>query len=125
LTIQTVARWLSISPRGYAIWLLEDEPSEYGVLLVKLNTAGNNMEDAWHLGKFPTREEQGSFGLKVARSANKTHGYRQKWTIRDAEEVRFYRLVLKPIGKHDPLFVTEFVVYRVAMEGWRGQGSYC
>jgi hypothetical protein len=37
------------------------------VLLVKLNTAGNNMEDAWHLGKFPTREEQGSFGLKVAR----------------------------------------------------------
>jgi hypothetical protein len=52
------------NPKGYAVWLVEEE---YGVFLMKLNAAGDNLEDGWCLGKFPTRDEQGNFGLKVAR----------------------------------------------------------
>ena len=40
----------------------------YRVLLVKLNSTGDNIEDGWFLGEtFGTREEQGSFGLAAAR----------------------------------------------------------
>lgn len=54
--------------KEYAIWLVELDGGEYRVMLVKLNAAGNNMEDGWALGPaFKSREEQGSYGLSVAR----------------------------------------------------------
>lgn len=56
------------NPKDYAIWLIEPEPGEYRVLLVKLKSSGDNMEDGWYLGgTFGSREEQGSFGLSAAR----------------------------------------------------------
>jgi len=56
------------NPKEYALWLVEPESGEFRVLLVKLNRAGDNMEEGWYLGEtFATREEQGSFGLAAAR----------------------------------------------------------
>jgi len=55
------------NPRGYAVWMVEQESGQYGVLLVKLDRDGG-MEDAWQLGQpFANRTAQGSYALEVAR----------------------------------------------------------
>ena len=55
------------NPQGYAVWMIEQEPGQYGVLLVKLDRDGG-MEDAWQLGSpFADRSTQGSYALDVAR----------------------------------------------------------
>lgn len=55
------------NPKDFAVWMVEMQPGEYGVLLVKLDNAGR-MADAWNLGKpFSDRTEQGSFALQAAR----------------------------------------------------------
>jgi hypothetical protein len=54
------------NPKGYAVWMLEEEPG-YIVLLVKLDHDGG-MEDGWQLGEpFPDRTAQGTYALGVAR----------------------------------------------------------
>jgi hypothetical protein len=55
------------NPKGYAVWLVEDPPGQYGVLLVRLNPARDNLEQAWSVGQFRTRDEQGKAGLEMAR----------------------------------------------------------
>lgn len=55
------------NPKSYAVWMVEQEPGQFGVLLVKVDREGK-MEDAWRLGQdFPNRTAQGSYGLEVAR----------------------------------------------------------
>jgi hypothetical protein len=56
------------NPKGYAVGMIEQEPGQYRVLLVKLDRDGG-MEDAWQLGQqsFPTRTAQGSYAIEVAR----------------------------------------------------------
>jgi hypothetical protein len=52
--------------KDHAIWMYEQAPGEFGVLLVKLDREGK-MADAWSLGNFASRSEQGAFALEVAR----------------------------------------------------------
>ena len=40
------------NPKSYAIWLIEPAPGEYRVLLVKLNSVGDNMEDGLRVNHF-------------------------------------------------------------------------
>jgi hypothetical protein len=55
------------NPKGYAVWMFEEEPGQYIVLLVKLDRDGG-MEDGWQLGQpFPDRAAQGTYALGVAR----------------------------------------------------------
>jgi hypothetical protein len=53
-------------PKDYAVWMHEPNPGEFVVLLVKLDSDGS-MADAWSLGSFQSRKEQGAFALEVAR----------------------------------------------------------
>jgi hypothetical protein len=53
-------------PKGYAVWMQEQNPGEFIVLLVKLDSDGS-MADGWSLGTFRSRKEQGAFALEVAR----------------------------------------------------------
>ncbi len=54
------------SPKDHAVWMCETNPGEFDVLLVKLDSEGN-MDEAWGLGTFSTRSEQGTFALEIAR----------------------------------------------------------
>jgi hypothetical protein len=54
------------NPKDHAIWMYEQTPGEFGVLLIKLDTEGK-MADAWGLAAFASRSEQGAFALEVAR----------------------------------------------------------
>jgi hypothetical protein len=54
------------NPKGYAVWMHEPNPGEYAVLLVKLNSKGG-MAGAWVVDTLPSRKEQGTVGLELAR----------------------------------------------------------
>jgi hypothetical protein len=53
-------------PKHHAVWLVEPEPGDYVVVVVQLDDEGKLVE-AWSIKTFPTRKEQGAFGLEVAR----------------------------------------------------------
>lgn len=55
------------NPKEHAVWMVEQEPGEYKVLLVKLDCDGQ-MENAWGIGEtFSDRRAQGVFALDLAR----------------------------------------------------------
>jgi hypothetical protein len=54
------------NPKSYAIWMDDPSPSEFAVLLAKLDSKGN-MTESWTLGTFQSRSEQGTRTLEIAK----------------------------------------------------------